>query len=130
LLSVEEYLRAVLHHQRERQGQARGGRETILLAEDEETLRRLSERVLTKLRYRVLVAQDGAQALYLFEANRESIDLLMFDMIMPNVGGREAYLRIRAEGADVPVIFMTGYSEEMVNPAVIESLGETLIRKP
>jgi CheY-like chemotaxis protein len=78
----------------------------------------------------VLVAQDGAQALYLFEANRESIDLLMFDMIMPNVGGREAYLRIRAEGADVPVIFMTGYSEEMVNPAVIESLGETLIRKP
>ncbi|MEW6209387.1 MAG: response regulator [Acidobacteriota bacterium] len=109
---------------------ARGGKETILVAEDEESLQNLTRKILTKLGYRVLMASDGAEALEMFEANREEIALVILDMVMPQVSGREVYLRLRASGSDVPVIFMTGYSADVVDTNFVDSLGIPLLHKP
>lgn len=109
---------------------ARGGKETILVAEDEESLQTLTRKILSKLGYRVLMVRDGVEAFEMIEANRAEIDLLILDMLMPRMSGREVYLRSRAAGIDIPVIFMTGYSTDMVDTAFVESLGVPLLRKP
>ena len=113
-----------------------GGTETILLAEDEETLRNLAKDVLEELGYRVLVAKDGEEAVAMYVAERERIDLLLLDVVMPRLGGSESYERIRELGGDVPLILMTGYSSETVQSRFvkenkwIEESGTIVIQKP
>ncbi len=114
----------------------RGGRETILVAEDEETLRELVRDVLEDLGYTVLLAKDGEEAVELFAAHRDRVDLLMFDMVMPRLSGSEAYERVRSLAGDVSLILMTGYSEETVQSRFVKhhrSLEEAkvvLLQKP
>src|SRR5205085_6207356 len=91
-----------------------GGTETILVAEDEAALRELARDVLEGLGYKVLLARDGAEAVALYEAERARIDLLLLDVVMPHMGGHEAYEHIRTLDGATPVIFMTGYSVETV----------------
>ena len=108
-----------------------GGNETVLVAEDEATLRRLANRVLTGLGYRVILAEDGQQAVELFERAANEIDLVILDLIMPRMGGREAYERIRAlDGRGCPVIFMTGYVPEILKNELAGSQSAELIEKP
>ncbi len=109
---------------------ARGGKETILVAEDEESLQNLTRKILSKLGYRVLMARDGAEALEIIETGGAEIDLLILDMVMPRMSGREVYLRLRAAGSDIPVIFMTGYSADMVDTVFVETVGAPFLRKP
>jgi PAS domain S-box-containing protein len=92
-----------------------GGSETILVADDEKALRNLSSDVLEALGYNVITAQNGDEALEIFEQRSNSIDLLLLDVVMPGTGGIEAYRKIIALGSDVPVIFMTGYSSEVLD---------------
>ena len=92
----------------------RGGTETILVAEDEEALRALARNVLEGLGYTVLLANNGEQAVGLYDQNREQIDLLLLDVVMPRMGAIEAYERVRQLGGDPPLIFMTGYSADTV----------------
>jgi CheY-like chemotaxis protein len=108
----------------------RGGTETILVAEDEEALLKLNSQFLTDLGYTVLKARDGYEALKLFEANQDKIDLLLLDLLMPRVSGREVFERIRATGSSVPTIFFTGYAPEAMRRAFIENLKSPLIQKP
>ena len=91
-----------------------GGTETILVAEDEEALRSLAKDVLEASGYTVLLAKNGEEAIQLFDENRERIDLLLLDVVMPRMGGAEAFKKIRDSGGDLPVIYMTGYSSETV----------------
>lgn len=92
-----------------------GGTETILVAEDEESLQDLAKDVLSRLGYKVLVARNGEEAIEIFDQNRDKIDLLLFDIVMPRIGGAEAYQRIKESGVKVPLILMTGYSADTVN---------------
>ncbi len=114
----------------------RGGTETILVAEDEEALRGLARSVLEDLGYTVLMAKDGAEALEIYEANRARISLVLMDIVMPRMGGREAYERISQLDGAVPVLFMTGYSAEIVQyefvkqNKFIEDAGAALMQKP
>jgi two-component system cell cycle sensor histidine kinase/response regulator CckA len=108
----------------------RGGTETILVAEDEEPLRELAQSVLKELGYTVKLARDGEEAAAIHAANREEIDLVILDVVMPRMGGREAYEQIRLSGNGVPVIFMTGYSAEMLRGNFIEKTGMPLLQKP
>jgi CheY-like chemotaxis protein len=108
----------------------RHGSETILVAEDEEPLRTLTEHILTPLGYTVLLARDGQEAVHLYAAQRERIDLLMLDVVMPRLGGREAYERIRAMGSKVPVLFMTGYSAELASLTMDMGAEAEVIQKP
>jgi two-component system, cell cycle sensor histidine kinase and response regulator CckA len=108
----------------------RGGSETILLAEDEKAVRELARNALGSLGYELLVANDGEEALRIYETNRQQISLAVFDWVMPRMGGLEAYRRIRASGSDVPVMFVTGYGEEVGRTEGLEDEELTLLRKP
>jgi CheY-like chemotaxis protein len=108
----------------------KGGKETVLVAEDEELLRRLAKEILEGLGYNVLLAADGEDAVKVFEANRDQIDVVVLDLVMPKLGGRAAYESMRSAGCSVPVIFMTGYSAELAKNTNHQGLGDGFIQKP
>jgi len=113
-----------------------GGTETILLAEDDEGLRNLASDILDQLGYTVLLAKDGEEALQMYTKNCERIKLLLLDVMMPRMGGPEAYEKMRQIGGTIPLIFMTGYSSDFVKDRFvkqnisIEALGAGVIQKP
>ena len=109
---------------------ARGGTETILIAEDHEGLRELARETLANLGYEILIACDSEEAVRLFQANRDRVDLLLLDVVMPKINGPEAYARISAEKVDVAVIFATGYSPEMTLLQNAQERGLTILQKP
>lgn len=84
---------------------------TILVVEDDEVVRTLVQRCLEDYGYRILTATDGTDGLHCFRQHREEIDLLLSDMIMPNMGGAELAEAILRETPDMKVIFMSGYTE-------------------
>jgi CheY-like chemotaxis protein len=107
-----------------------GGAETILVAEDEESLQRLLKGMLTGLGYKVILARDGEAAVETYSNHRDQIDLVILDMVMPRMSGGEAYERIRRLGSLVPVIFMTGYSAETRQTKFVIETGAAFIQKP
>jgi CheY-like chemotaxis protein len=107
-----------------------GGAETILVAEDEESLRTLVQQVLGGLGYHVILARDGEEAVEIFAQHRDEIDLVTLDMVMPRLSGREAYERIRQFQRDVPVIFVTGYAGETAGPEYWGESNAALLHKP
>lgn len=107
-----------------------GGSETILVVEDEAGLRNLTKVILAELGYNILTAEDGEQALEMYAAHQEEIDLMLIDVIMPRMGGRLVYERLQEMGSTLPFIFMTGYSSEIFWDDFFEDSGATLIHKP
>ena len=108
----------------------RGGSETILVAEDHAGNREMVDEILRKLGYRVILAEDGKEALEKFRENRDEIAMLLLDVVMPRMDGPEAYEKIWLLKPDVPVIFTSGYSEESVRLASLTSQGAVLLQKP
>jgi two-component system, cell cycle sensor histidine kinase and response regulator CckA len=93
---------------------AASGSETILLVEDEEIVRRLARNVLSEKGYRVLEAVDGKSAVDICNAHLGPIDLLLTDLVMPGMSGRDLALYIHATRPSTKVLFMSGYSEGAV----------------
>jgi CheY-like chemotaxis protein len=91
----------------------KGGGETILLAEDDVSLRNLTSTVLRDTGYTVIEAEDGNRAVARFNENRAEIKLLILDGIMPTMNGLEAYQEINTLSPNIPCIFMSGYSGEI-----------------
>jgi len=109
----------------------RGGNETILVAEDEESLRYLASTVLERLGYTVILAEDGLEAVNLFRANQSRIDLVILDLVMPRLSGRDAFERMRAIRPDLRALFVTGYDDAAVVPGVDALIsGAHLLQKP
>ncbi|MBK9710594.1 MAG: response regulator [Kouleothrix sp.] len=110
----------------------RGGHETILVAEDESSLRYLAATVLERLGYTVLLAEDGKVALDMFESDPARIDLVVLDLVMPRFGGRDALARMRAIRPELRALFVTGYddSDEHARSASVAIPGTTLLHKP
>jgi len=94
--------------------EARGGQETILLTEDAVDLRALAREVLTRRGYQVLDAADGADALALAERHPGPIHLLLTDVVMPRVSGRELAERLAARHPAMKVLYMSGYTDDAV----------------
>jgi two-component system, cell cycle sensor histidine kinase and response regulator CckA len=109
---------------------AEGGRETILLAEDDTALRQLTKFVLEKYGYTVIEAIDGEDAVEKFMKNKDRIDLLLFDVVMPKKNGEEAFEEIRKVKADIRVIFSSGYPGDIVCKKVKIGENMELISKP
>jgi two-component system cell cycle sensor histidine kinase/response regulator CckA len=86
------------------------GSETILVAEDEASVRQLAVRVLESAGYRVLAAADGEEAIRLFAEHAATVDLVLLDVVMPKLGGQEAYERMARLKPGLPVLFCSGYS--------------------
>jgi CheY-like chemotaxis protein len=113
-----------------------GGTETILVAEDEAALRAIAKDALENLGYTVLLAKDGFEAIEMFEKHHDEIQLLLFDVVMPRMGGIHAFESINKLAPSVPLLLMTGYSVETVQSRFIQSeksaddLGAAVIQKP
>lgn len=112
-------------------GKLRGGTETILVAEDEPALRALVRSVLTRLGYRVLEAPTGVRALEVWQQNRDDIQLLVTDMVMPDgMSGRELADRLLAANPSLKVIFTSGYSPEIAGKNSHLREGVNFLAKP
>jgi two-component system cell cycle sensor histidine kinase/response regulator CckA len=106
------------------------GSETVLLVEDEDLVRKVVARILRGAGYRVLVAADGVEALSICEDNPPTIHLLVTDVVMPGIGGKELAARLAGKFPDVKVLFMTGYTDDEVLRRGILDQGRALILKP
>jgi len=107
-----------------------GGTETILLVEDEEMVRMLARRILEECGYTVLEAGNGAQALALCDKHEGHIDMLMTDVVMPHMGGREVAERMAQMYPEMRILFTSGYTDDaVVRHGVIET-GMNFIQKP
>ena len=108
-----------------------GGTETILLVEDEPSVRLVATVMLRRLGYRVLVAADGPAALKLWAEHAGEIHLLVTDMIMPEgLTGLQLATRLRAAQPALKVIVISGYTEEILKAEQLHAAGATLLPKP
>ena len=112
------------------EGSVPGGTETILLAEDEEMVRNLTKAILERAGYTLLTACDGEEALRVFEEKVDKIDLALLDVMMPNLGGRAVFERIRETTQEVRVLFTSGYSMNAVHTNFVLDQDVALIQKP
>jgi signal transduction histidine kinase len=108
----------------------KGGTETILVAEDHDALRRMVRESLTSQGYTVILASDGQDAVRLFKANVEEIQLVVLDVMMPLAGGPEAYSQMCAIRPGLPVIFMTGHTAESATLGSMIEKGALFLQKP
>ncbi len=108
----------------------KGGTETVLVAEDDASLRKLDVLVLEQMGYTVITAKDGQEAVTKFMENKDRIQLLLFDMMMPKKNGKEAYEEIRKVVPDVRVLFASGYSPDMLSEKSLISEGAAFVYKP
>jgi two-component system, cell cycle sensor histidine kinase and response regulator CckA len=106
------------------------GTETILLAEDDAGVRALVSSVLSAHGYRVIEACDGEDALDKFTRNRESIELLILDVIMPKKNGKETFLEIGALKPGTKAIFISGYTADIIEKNGLIDRGLHLLSKP
>jgi PAS domain S-box-containing protein len=106
------------------------GSETILLVEDEDGVRRLAAATLRMAGYTVLEAENGAEALALSEGRAEPIDLVVTDIVMPGMDGRELVRRLDATRCDVPVLYMSGYTGASVIDSDMLSQHRAFLEKP
>jgi two-component system, cell cycle sensor histidine kinase and response regulator CckA len=110
---------------------ARGNHETILVVDDEEVVRRVAETLFAKLGYRVLLACDGLEALAVMEKQGSSVDLVLLDLTMPNLSGRDTFRELRARFDYVPVLICSGYLLDLDEMAAeCGSRPDGFIQKP
>ena len=106
------------------------GKETILVVEDDRMVRRLAVDILRRQGYRVLEATEGGEALVMCEKEKNPIDLILTDIVMPHMSGPELIERLKQVRKDFKVLYMTGYTDEtIVNHGILEA-GIELIHKP
>ncbi len=106
------------------------GSETILLAEDDPVVRNLARTVLAEFGYRVIEAKDGLEAVEKFATFEDSLQLLLFDVMMPEKNGKEAYNEIKKLQPDIKVLFMSGYTDDIVSNSGLDEEYLNLIPKP
>ncbi len=110
--------------------EALGGSETILLVEDDQNVSALVSRALTKAGYEVLVAADGPHALDAMRAFERPIDLLLTDVVMPGMNGRELAEQVVAARPGTRVLFMSGYSDDAILRHGVQTATAHFIQKP
>ena len=108
----------------------RGGSEVILVAEDNIQVRQILTATLSDFGYAVIEAYDGMDAVEKFNQNRQGIDLLLLDVIMPRKNGKEAYMEIKKIRPDIRTIFMSGYTGDILSKKGISREGIPMISKP
>ena len=109
---------------------ARRGNETILVVEDEEAVRLLASRALRESGYRTVEANQGGEALRILADRGASIDLVLTDVVMPGMGGKELQERMAALQLRKPILFMSAYTGEEVREKGLLRGGEPYLQKP
>ncbi len=108
----------------------RRGTETVLLAEDDEAVKKIIRTMLEGFGYKVIEAADGEDAVNKFIENRDNIKLLILDVVMPKKNGKEVYEEIRKAMPDIKALFMSGYTADIVHKKGILEEGLEFIVKP
>jgi CheY-like chemotaxis protein len=106
------------------------GTETILLAEDEASVRAVARRILERSGYRVVDVATGAEALRVCEDTSCVIDLLITDMVMPEMNGRELVEHARTLRPEMPVLFMSGYTDDVISRQTFFGADTLYLQKP
>ena len=106
------------------------GAETVLVVDDEETLRDLLERVLSSAGYKVLSASSGLEALHIFDERRGQVDLVILDLIMPRMNGLKTLDRLRERAPNVRVLLSSGYSDDKQTRDALARGARGFIQKP
>ena len=106
------------------------GNETILFVDDEDMIIHIGKAMLEKMGYSILTAKNGVEAVEIFEANKDQIGLVILDMIMPKMGGGEAYDRIKSINPNAQVLLSSGYSIEGEAQDILKRGCNDFIQKP
>ena len=106
------------------------GREIIMLVDDEEMVAEVGQKMLQKLGYRVILAQSGQKAIQIFEKLHSRIDLVILDMIMPEMGGSETFDHLKAIAPDIKVLLSSGYAIDGQASQIMERGCNGFIQKP
>ena len=109
---------------------AHGGTETILVVEDDETIRKLAIRILESAGYTVLLAVNGKEAIDVFEKHSADIDLCLLDVMMPKMGGKAVYDVLYPQYPRLRFLFASGYSKNTIHTGFVRQAGIELIQKP
>lgn len=112
------------------EGAVVGGGETVLVAEDEDMVLRLTVTILEGAGYRVLSCRDGEEAVQRFHDHADVIDLVVLDVVMPKLGGFSVYEQIKAIRPGVRAIFTSGYSVNAIHADFVLHEGVQLLQKP
>ena len=106
------------------------GRGTVLLVEDEDAVRSFAARALAQRGYRVLEATTGTEALDLFRSHHGDVDLVVSDVVMPEMDGPTLCEQLRRERPDLKVIFISGYAEDAFRQHLAENEDFMFLQKP
>jgi PAS domain S-box-containing protein len=112
------------------EGEVPRGTETILVVEDDEAVRGLTRTVLESAGYTVIEAENGHQALEAYRLQHERIHLALLDVVMPGMGGRDAYRAMLEIDPDLKALFASGYSENAIHTNFVLDSGLVLLKKP
>jgi two-component system, cell cycle sensor histidine kinase and response regulator CckA len=121
---------AALLQEMESEAPIPGGNEIILLAEDDESVRKLVRTVLEKAGYTVMEASNGVEAERLFKGHSQTIDLLLLDVIMPEMGGRAVFDKAKDIKPSIRALFASGFSEDAIHTNFILEEGLNFVQKP
>ncbi len=108
----------------------RESRGTVLVIDDEQSVRELTSRILTRFGYEVLTASDGPEGITEFQSRRDAVDVVVLDMTMPEMHGSEVLDTVRGIRDDVPVILTSGYQERDVVDALTARKRVAFLQKP
>lgn len=107
-----------------------GGNETILLVDDEDMIRNLGKRLLERAGYKVIPAKTGEEALEIYEGQGKSIDLVIIDLIMPGMGGRQALIELKRINPNAIIIISSGYAPEGLENKAMDTGASGFVGKP
>ena len=104
--------------------------ESILFVDDEEIIRRIGTKILSREGFKVLVAADGVEALGIYEQNRNAIKCVILDLVMPRMDGMQTFRHLRETSPDLGIILTTGYGEDEINRRFGTLKLQGFLRKP
>ncbi|HDH98192.1 MAG TPA: PAS domain-containing hybrid sensor histidine kinase/response regulator [Deltaproteobacteria bacterium] len=106
------------------------GTGTVLLVDDEEVIREVGKELLEAMGYRVFIAKDGKEAIDVYKKDRDEIDIVVLDMVMPNMGGGKAYDRMKEIDPDIKVLLSSGFSIDGEATEILKRGCTGFIHKP
>jgi DNA-binding response OmpR family regulator len=108
----------------------RGEKGTVLIAEDNEQIRNLTEIILVREGYRVLSAESGGAALDILHSCDDPIHVMLVDLVMPGMGGKDLYYKAREIHEGIKVVYMSGYDSDQIEERGNIAAGEHFLQKP
>ncbi len=106
------------------------GNETIMVIDDEDDVREMTKNQLEDLGYKVILAADGVEAVDVYTDKKNEIDLVLMDMIMPNMGGEETYQKLSEINSEVKVLIMSGFSQDRKATEMLKKGAIGFLQKP